>query len=118
MGLNVAGLFAGIGGFELGFQQSDCQSILLCDDDSAARAILKVRFPDVELVGDATELDGLPNQTDVVCAGFPCQNLSMVASTTKAPSPAPGSRSRASRKSASSVQPIRSRNQETVAGCV
>lgn len=73
--LRVAGLFAGIGGIELGLQQAGHRSELLCELDPGARHVLETHFPGVELTADVTELDELP-EVDLVSAGFPCQDLS------------------------------------------
>ena len=42
---SVAGLFAGIGGLELGLQRAGHHTALLCENDAAAVAVLKARFP-------------------------------------------------------------------------
>ena len=73
----VAGLFAGVGGFELGFDRAGHRTILLCESDERAGKVLRRRWPDVRLHGDVATLDELPRNADVVTAGFPCQNLSM-----------------------------------------
>ena len=73
----VSGLYAGIGGFELGFERSGHHTLLLCESNERAKAVLRRRFPDAELAGDVTRLVRLPKETQVVAAGFPCQNLSM-----------------------------------------
>ena len=75
--MQVAGLFAGIGGFEAGLAAAGHSPILLCDNDPHATKVLKHRFPDVVHHGEIADLDALPLGTDVVAAGFPCQNLSM-----------------------------------------
>ena len=74
--MRVAGLFAGIGGFEVGLARTGHQTVLLCESDELARLVLKAKFPNVPLSGDVAELAALP-EADLVCAGFPCQNLSM-----------------------------------------
>ena len=78
----VTGLFSGIGGFELAFSQAGFETNLLVDVDPAARSVLKTRFPDVEVRSDVRELSGLPSDTTIVTAGFPCQNLSMAGDKT------------------------------------
>lgn len=80
MGLSVVGLFAGIGGIELGMHQAGHRTILLSEIDPTAQAVLTARLPDVPLVGDVRELILLP-ETDVVTAGFPCQDLSQAGRT-------------------------------------
>ena len=76
----VAGLFAGIGGIELGLSAAGFDSVLLCEVWDAAQAVLADRFPDVPLVGDVREIDRLPD-AELVAAGFPCQDLSQAGRT-------------------------------------
>lgn len=75
--MRVASLFSGIGGFELGLSASGHGPLLLCENDPAASAILRARFPGTQLVDDIAELQKLPHDTELITAGFPCQNLSM-----------------------------------------
>lgn len=77
---SVAGLFAGIGGFELGLQGSGARTELLCEWSEPAQAVLHARFPGVPVVGDVREVDRLPD-VDVVTAGFPCTDLSQAGRT-------------------------------------
>jgi DNA (cytosine-5)-methyltransferase 1 len=72
---NVAALFAGIGGIELGFSKAGFDTSFLCEIDDSAQAVLQARFPDVSLISDVRELESLP-EVGVVTAGFPCQDLS------------------------------------------
>jgi len=72
---SVAGLFAGIGGIELGLQRAGMQTKILCEWWEPARAVLAHRFPDVPLEADVQELGRLPS-VDLVAAGFPCTDLS------------------------------------------
>lgn len=74
--LRVAGLFAGIGGLELGLQRAGHSTELLCELDAHAQAVLTKRFPDVPLVSDVRSIKRLPD-VDLVAAGFPCQDLSL-----------------------------------------
>lgn len=78
--LRVAGLFAGIGGLELGLAASGHETALLCEIDPAAQRVLQARMAEVPLHGDITTLDELPS-VDLVAAGFPCQNLSQAGRT-------------------------------------
>jgi len=78
--LKVAGLFAGIGGIEVGLHQAGHTTELLCEWDGSAQSVLRARFADVELVGDVTEVERLPD-VDLVTAGFPCQDLSQAGRT-------------------------------------
>ena len=80
----IAGLFAGIGGIELGFQRalgSDVETTLLCEWWEPAQQVLTTRFPDVEVHPDVRELTDLPAETTIVAAGFPCTDLSQAGRT-------------------------------------
>ena len=78
--LRIAGLFAGIGGIELGMHRAGHESVLLCEIDAAATSVLRMRFPDVPIKRDVRELERLPN-VELVAAGFPCQDLSQAGRT-------------------------------------
>ena len=76
----AVGLFAGIGGLERGLMRAGCEAELLSEIDRAAARVLRERFPEVALVGDIREISALP-ETDLVCGGFPCQDLSQAGRT-------------------------------------
>jgi DNA (cytosine-5)-methyltransferase 1 len=78
--LRNVGLFAGIGGIEDGLHQAGHRTELLCEFDDPAQAVLRARFPGVPVVGDIRDLRSLP-ETDLVSAGFPCQDLSQAGRT-------------------------------------
>lgn len=77
--MRAVGLFAGIGGFELGFAKAGIATELLCESWEPATRTLRRRF-DTEVVGDIRTISSLP-QCDVVTAGFPCTDLSQVGRT-------------------------------------
>jgi DNA (cytosine-5)-methyltransferase 1 len=79
--VNVVGLFAGIGGIELGLHQSGHETLLFCEKDPSASAVLRARFPGTDVHDDVTTLQALPEGTDLVTAGFPCQDLSQAGRT-------------------------------------
>ena len=79
--LIAAGLFAGIGGIELGLKRAGHTTALLCEIDPAARAVLKARFDGVDHHADVQLLNALPPKVDLVTAGFPCQDLSQAGMT-------------------------------------
>jgi len=77
----TVGLFAGIGGLDLGLTKAGHSSSHLCEIDPSARAVLARRFPEIHLHDDIRTLRGLPQDTDVLVAGFPCQDLSQAGLT-------------------------------------
>jgi DNA (cytosine-5)-methyltransferase 1 len=79
--MKVAGLFAGIGGIELGLEQAGLTTSLLCEIDPRAQAVLKHRFPRVRLEADVGAIGRLPRGIDLLTAGFPCQDLSQAGKT-------------------------------------
>lgn len=78
---SVVGLFAGIGGLEHGLHDHGWHTELFCETDPAAQAVLNERFPGVPLVPDVAKLRSLPQSTEMVTAGFPCQDLSQAGRT-------------------------------------
>jgi DNA (cytosine-5)-methyltransferase 1 len=74
--LRVAGMFAGIGGLELGLKRSGHEAVLMSEWDPAAQAVLRQRLPGVRLRGDIREIKRLP-RIDLLTGGFPCQDLSL-----------------------------------------
>lgn len=74
--MRAVGLFSGIGGLDLGFQQAGIDTVLSCEWWQPAASTLRRHFP-AEIVGDIRDLGVLPN-ADVVTAGFPCTDLSQV----------------------------------------
>ena len=80
-GLKVVGLFAGIGGMELGLAKAGHRTDLRVEIDAAANAVLRERFPDTPKAVDVRNVKSLPGGIDVIAAGFPCQNLSQAGQT-------------------------------------
>jgi DNA (cytosine-5)-methyltransferase 1 len=76
--MKVAGLFAGIGGFELGLAGTGHSTVMLCEIWNPARAVLAARFP---CKRDVAELRSLPPEIELLVAGFPCQDLSQAGLT-------------------------------------
>ncbi len=76
----VAGLFAGVGGIELGLKRAGMHTELLCEYWDPAVAVLGRRFEGVPLVRDVRQLQELP-PVRLVAAGFPCTDLSQAGFT-------------------------------------
>ena len=78
--MKVAGLFAGMGGFELGLGAAGHEAVMLCEIWEPARAVLAARFPEIPCKPDVTGLRSLPADAELLVAGFPCQDLSQAGS--------------------------------------
>jgi DNA (cytosine-5)-methyltransferase 1 len=76
-------LFAGVGGFDLGLEQSGHTCVGQVEIDKHARAILERHWPnvpkhdDVQTAIDWANENGLTGTVDLVVGGFPCQDLSV-----------------------------------------
>lgn len=74
--LTFVDLFAGIGGFRIGFERAGYKCVFSCDNDKYCQEIYKMNF-DEEPYGDIRELDpSIMPDFDVMLAGFPCQPFS------------------------------------------
>lgn len=76
-------LFAGVGGFDLGFEKAGHTCVGQVEIDKNAQKILKKHWPNIPLHDDvktaikwAKEID-LIGKVDIVCGGFPCQDVSV-----------------------------------------
>ena len=76
--LTSVGLFAGIGGIELGLAAAGFRAEVLCEIDPFAQAVLRAHFPGVRLETDVDDLapSKLPKGYGLLAAGFPCQDIS------------------------------------------
>lgn len=75
--LTALSLFAGVGGFDLGFERAGIRVIAQCEIDPHAASVLRRHWPDVPVVSDVTTLNGAEYVADVITGGFPCQDLSV-----------------------------------------
>jgi DNA (cytosine-5)-methyltransferase 1 len=76
--MRVASFFAGIGGFDLGFERAGMEVVFQCEIDKFCQKVLKKNFPGIQLHSDISTLvsDQIP-EADIWCGGFPCQDLSL-----------------------------------------
>lgn len=81
--LKVLDLFSGIGGFSLGLEATgEFETVAFCEIEPFPRAVLNKHWPDVRcyedvrsLTADRLAADGIA--VDVICGGFPCQDISL-----------------------------------------
>jgi DNA (cytosine-5)-methyltransferase 1 len=67
-------MFAGVGGFTIGFEEAGMKTVAFAEIDPWAAAVLKKHWPEIPNLGDVTEAK-YP-EAEVICAGFPCQDIS------------------------------------------
>jgi len=73
----VGSLFAGIGGFDLGFERAGYNILWQVEKDLFNQRILKKHYPDAVLYGDIRDVDfNQVEPVDVLVGGFPCQDIS------------------------------------------
>lgn len=77
--MNVLDLFSGIGGFSLGLERAGMKTIAFCEIDKKAQLVLRKHWPNVPIFEDVSTLkkEDLNEQVDVICGGFPCQDISL-----------------------------------------
>lgn len=74
----VNSFFAGIGGFDLAFQEAGFSTNFYCENNEFCRSVLNHHWPKVKDAGDISKLDSTEIPfAEVWTAGFPCQDLSM-----------------------------------------
>lgn len=74
--MNVLSLFSGIGGFDLGFERAGMTVVGMCEIDRHAQTVLRRRFPSATLHTDVRKVTYERGAVDLICGGFPCQDLS------------------------------------------
>lgn len=67
-------LFTGIGGIDLGFDRAGMTCGWQVEIDPYCQRVLQKHWPDVPRHGDIKTFE--PAKVDVVCGGFPCQDVS------------------------------------------
>ena len=80
--LRVLDLFSGLGGFSLGLEKTGgFETVAFCEIEDYPRHVLAKHWPKVPCYHDVRELsaarlaaDGIA--VDVICGGFPCQDIS------------------------------------------
>lgn len=81
--LRVLDLFSGIGGFSLGLERTGgFETVAFCEIEDYPRRVLVKHWPNVPCYDDVRTLtaarlaaDGIA--VDVICGGFPCQDISV-----------------------------------------
>jgi DNA (cytosine-5)-methyltransferase 1 len=76
--VKVASFFSGIGGFDFGLEQTGMKVVFQCEKNKLNKKILQQHWPDIPYHNDIRTLDAknIPD-SDIWCAGFPCQDVSL-----------------------------------------
>lgn len=81
--MRFVSLFAGVGGFDLGFEQAGMTCVGQVEIDKQASSVLAKHWPevprhdDVRTAKEWADATGLVGSVDLVCGGFPCQDVSV-----------------------------------------
>jgi DNA (cytosine-5)-methyltransferase 1 len=76
--LTVGSLFSGIGGFDLGLERAGMRVIWQCESDDYCRRVLARHWPGVPCYEDVAKVGAEVAPPDLLCGGFPCQDLSVL----------------------------------------
>ncbi len=79
--LRVLDLFSGIGAYAFGLERAGMSIAAFCEIEEYPRRVLRRHWPDVPIYDDVRTLDAAALRrdgiaADVVCGGWPCQDLS------------------------------------------
>jgi len=84
--LMVGSLFAGIGGFDLGFERVGMRVAWQCENDKFCNRLLEAKWPKVKRYGDITQ-EAPAEAVDVICGGDPCPTRSLAKGNRKSRHP-------------------------------
>ena len=74
----INSFFAGIGGFDVAFENQGFSTTFLCEINPFCNQILDRHWPQVKRTSDINDIivNDIP-QSNVWCGGFPCQDISV-----------------------------------------
>ena len=79
--LRTLDLFSGIGGFSLGLERTGgFRTVAFCECEPFCQRVLRKHWPEIPIFDDVRTLNGREvevGDVDVICGGFPCQDISV-----------------------------------------
>jgi DNA (cytosine-5)-methyltransferase 1 len=79
--LTVGSLFSGVGGLDLGLERVGMKVLWQCEADPYARRVLAKHWPGTPCYHDVRDIHAEDvERPDVLCGGFPCQDISIAGS--------------------------------------
>ena len=76
--LKLLDLFAGIGGFSYGLEQTQgFETIAFCEKDKFCQQVLRKHWNDIKIYDDIRHIKGSEIKAEIITSGFPCQPFSV-----------------------------------------
>lgn len=75
--MTFGSLFSGIGGLDLALEAFGHTPVWQAECDPHARAVLRHHWPAVRCFEDVREIDAQAPPPEIICGGFPCQDISL-----------------------------------------
>lgn len=75
--MKFGSLFSGVGGFDLGFERAGMECAWQAERDKFALQVLNTHWPNVRKYEDVRDVGRNAEPVDLICGGFPCQDLSV-----------------------------------------
>src|SRR3990167_5596480 len=75
--MKFGSLFTGVGGFDLGFERAEMTCAWQAEKDKHCLQVLANHWPNIKRYEDVKDVGRNAEPIDLLCGGFPCQDLSV-----------------------------------------